>query len=242
MIEAFTVKKLTKVHLLALTVAGLLTAAGVATATSGDPVPSEPIPAGSEVPAKANGVPADLAARFAVLRRQRAARDELPAETRSTRPIPVIERNGVLVEALGLAQVERRFGLNMALARRMRITSPRVPAYVVPGNGTLCVAGGDVGVSCIPADRIGRAFDSAVCGTVPTGKVAVYGLVPDGARDVALELRDGTRLPQTIEGNLLYSTTDNPSAATVPVAVTWVEADRTVSVRVPEQEPGVLCN
>jgi hypothetical protein len=240
----FTVKRLTRIHAVTAAAAGLLAAGGVAiaTATSSEPAVRAPIPGAAALPAKAGAVAPEVAKRFAVLRRARTATDTLAPETRSTTPIPVIERNGVLVEALGLSQVERRFGLNLALARRARNTSARVPAYVVPGSGTVCVAGGDVGVSCVPDDRVGQAFDSAVCGTVPEGKVAVYGMVPDGAADVALELRDGTRVAQDVKGNLLYATTDNPSAGTVPVAVMWSQDGRQVSVRVPEQEPGAICN
>ena len=232
-----------KIRAATFTLLVVLAAGGVAMATSsGRPPERDPVPPGASVPARADRVDSALSGRFEVLRRARDRRDEIPDEARSTKVIPVIERDGLRVEALGLSQVERRFGLNTALARRARNTSPKVPAYVIPGAGTLCLAGGDVGVSCVADERAGAAFDSAVCGTVPSGKVAVYGLVADGAREVAVELRDGTRIPQAVEGNLLYSETENPSPGTVPVAVTWRSADGPGSARVPEQEPGVVCN
>jgi hypothetical protein len=192
-----------KVVGLAVSVAVLLVGAAVAL-SAGSPAGS---PQGSIDNPRAQSVGAGLTDHFAVLRRTQSAGDALPATA--------------------VAHGRSVFGANPALARRARPAADGSDIFVAPGTQGICLAGRATGTLCAPSGQAlaGEAFGWSVCGTTPPGKVALYGLVPDGASNLAVTLRDGSAVSQEAQGNVLYALFDTAAASGLPNAVVWDTAD-----------------
>ena len=139
----------------------------------------------------AQGVPSNVAAHFAVLRRPVRPADAMPPAfvAQATNPNSLVVRTGV----------------NPALARRARgLTSGT--AWVIPANGEICLAtsppgfpgvafngcGGDAGAIA------GREFSFATSGRGQW----IAGLVPDKVSRVILTLSDGSSRTVTVRENV----------------------------------------
>ena len=91
------------------------------------------------------------------------------------------------------------FGMNWALAQRLPV-SPRIQAWIVPGNGFLCILerqGSAISTRCPTTDdalRHGVAavilHDAAVRSN--SGTRLIFGTAPDGAREVAVHTHGST--------------------------------------------------
>jgi hypothetical protein len=128
--------------------------------------------------------------------------------------------------------VVRRFGLDFERARRV---APSV--FAVPGRGVICLVRTRGGSACSPAAVAGRNFVTTSCAGLPSGVVAVSGLVPDGARDVSVRLRSGRTVPARVSSNYLDERLRVRRAGDLPVAVEW-KPDAVY--RVPRTELGDL--
>lgn len=119
------------------------------------------------------------------------------------------------------------FGMNTDLAREARKTATGASTYAVPGNGTVCLYGNEVGGACAP---IGEALSTpaltvGVCGqSIPRGQLIIAGLVADNVTDVQVKLRDGTTARGDVQQNV-FTAYSPITAATLPVETTWTGAD-----------------
>jgi hypothetical protein len=179
-----------------LALATTLGATGAALAATGvlssGPVSLAQYRAGEQA-ALASVVPTRQAAAFAILRRPATASDALPAS--------------ILPE-----QFVRIYGANAALARRVQGLPQGVEAWLVPGNGSLClVANG--GVSCGP-DATLIKYGLAVESGSGSGPQSVTGVVPDGVTSVTITLANGSQQDATVVDNGYAATADGSSSIT----------------------------
>lgn len=161
----------------------------------------------------ADGLPA-LVNAFAVLRRPPGVSDAIPARWEPQLRMLAGE-NG----APAPSQVP-----DFSAARRV---APDVSAWVVPAGGGVCLfeaLGGGTAFGCTrTADVLeGRAFGIRRGAGYGLGanEVRVVGLLPDGATDVSLRLRDGTAEPVAVHSNF-YAV----DAAAKPTELLWTDAD-----------------
>jgi hypothetical protein len=134
-------------------------------------------------PSTVQSIPPDLAAAFAVFRRPASNSDTLPA-----------------VNAVQLARgPATRGGVNPALARR--VGDAQTSAFVVPGNGVVCLVVGG-GHTCI-------ARGGAIAGRLLTESFGassfaevVTGLVPDGVSSVTLRMVGGGSKKVAVHQNI----------------------------------------
>jgi hypothetical protein len=159
---------------LGLTASGTAVAVAATTVFSGGgPVSIGQYEAGRRAPL-ATVVPPAQAAAFAILRRPAGAADAVPP-------------------SLLPAQLVGVYGADATLARRIGGSSAALAAWVVPGNGSLCLVA-DSGSVCGPDAALithGLYMESGGAGT--PGTQSVVGLVPDGVDAVTLTLADGSR-------------------------------------------------
>lgn len=129
------------------------------------PSPSEP----PVFPTSAAPAPA-LSAAFAVLREPRDARDVIPAS---------------------LARDLAGTGANGSLSRRVQIAGS--DGLVIPSGAGLCVVT-ESRYACTTTEKAvaGALIGTDVCLREATGRMRVFGLVPDGIKSVRLDLADGT--------------------------------------------------
>jgi hypothetical protein len=121
------------------------------------------------------------AAAFAILRRPLTPGDAIPPSLRSA------------VEA-------GAYGANYALARRARDLPAGVTAWVVPGNGSLCLFANG-GATCGPDLRPrGLAIESG-SNTIDPHRESITGLVPDGVASVTITTGHHTRLTVAVHDN-----------------------------------------
>jgi hypothetical protein len=154
---------------------------------------------------QASGVDPALAAHYAVFRRPATASDTPP----SAEDVP--ERDA-------------QFGLNPGLARLARAGEQGRGIYVVPGKGYVCLVGDDVGGACGPIGAMTQmpAIGTGQCGAfIPTGEVNVGALVPDGTSAVAIHLADGTIVPETVAGNVVFDQLPTDTADRLPTSISW---------------------
>jgi hypothetical protein len=121
------------------------------------------------------------AAAFAILRRPLAPDDAIPASWRST------------VDA-------GAYGANYALARRARDLPAGFAAWVVPGNGSLCLlttGGSTCGPHPLPR---GFALESG-SSTLDPHSESIIGLVPDNVRSVTITTGHHVRLTVAVHDN-----------------------------------------
>jgi hypothetical protein len=151
---------------------------------------------------------------FAVLRRPPGVSDAIPARWEPQLRLLAGE-NG----APAPSQVP-----DFSAARRV---APDVSAWVVPARGGVCLfeaLGGGTAFGCTgTADVLeGRAFGIRRGAGYGLGanEVRVAGLLPDGATDVSLRLRDGTAEPVTVHSNF-YAV----DAAAKPTELLWTDAE-----------------
>jgi hypothetical protein len=166
-----------------LSLATTLGATGAALAATGvlsrGPVSVAQYRAGEQA-ALVSVVPPGQAAAFAILRRPATTTDALPA---SMLPEPFV----------------RIYGANPALARRVQGLPKDVQAWLVPGNGSLCVVA-DGGASCGP-DAALIKYGLAVESGSGTGPQSIAGVVPDGVSSVTITLADGRAQDATVVDN-----------------------------------------
>jgi hypothetical protein len=176
-----------------LALATTLGATGAALAATGvlssGPVSLTQYRAGEQA-APAAVVPPRQAAAFAILRRPATASDALPAS--------------MLPE-----QFIRIYGANAALARRVEGLPQGVDAWLVPGNGSLCLVTND-GASCGPDATLIKYGLAAESGS-GSGAQSVTGIVPDGVTSVTITLANGSRQDTTVVDNGYAATADAAS-------------------------------
>lgn len=172
-----------------LALGATLSATGAALAATGilssGPVSLAQYQAGEQA-APASVVPTQQAAAFAILRRPATTTDALPA---SMLPEPFV----------------RIYGANLALARRVQGLPQGVEAWLVPGNGSLCLVTNG-GATC-GRDATINEYGLAIESGSGSGPQSVAGVVPDGVRSVTITLVDGSEQDATV--------VDNGYAATV---------------------------
>jgi hypothetical protein len=128
--------------------------------------------------------------------------------------------------------VVQRFRLDFERARRV---APSV--FAVPGQGVICLLRSRGGSACSPAGVAGRNFVTTGCAGLPSGVVAVSGLVPDGPRHVRVRLRSGRTVSVRVSSNYMSARLNVRRAADLPVAVEWEPG---AVYRVPRTEVGDL--
>jgi len=157
--------------------------------------------------APASGVDAQLALRFDVLDRSRAAQDVMPP---------------AVAGAIGPGAVGR-FGANPDLSRKGAARG-NAAVFVVPGRDAVCLAikdgpdGGGAGCAAA-ADADGGNLLTSVSEQPADGPlhVVVAGLVPDGVATVTLTTRDGDSHQAAVNGNTFLF----ELSSQVPDAVSW---------------------
>jgi hypothetical protein len=177
-------------------VATLSTAAALASGGGSSPVTSAAFASGARAPLATSVEPADQSA-FGILRRAVAPSDAVPASASAT---------------LGADGFAGMFGANLALAREVTGLGALGLAWVVPGDGSIClidegnVAGIDdaFGGSACEADAgatTGQLETVAFSANAP-GTLLVAGVVPDGVTSVQLDLASGGADSVTVHDNV----------------------------------------
>ncbi len=162
-------------------------------------------------------VPQDVGAMFRVFRRPRTAGDTMPATAAGRiRQSPLDRENPKLARYLGQAPS----GLNY---------------YAVPaGMGEICVRDESGGGGCVETERLRNAIDVGVdiCAPgLPSDKVRVYGIVPDGVNGpLEFQLQDGRVREVPIENNFYVAMFDKQEASQLPVAVRARDGSRAAEV------------
>jgi hypothetical protein len=142
------------------------------------------------VAASVQSVPAAEAHAFGVLRRDRDSGDALP---------PGLQQMG--------ATFAEKFSANPGLARKLSFASSAHDAWVVPGDGGICIAD-NVGGTCASTARAEAGHLVMTESGGPNqdpGEVVVVGLVPDGVTQVSLHLRGGATKPLAVNDNAFYA-------------------------------------
>lgn len=204
------------INIAGLTLATLATACVVAAAVTADPTPSVPAAATIETTVESqegattpslptSGVTPEVARDYAVLR---GKPDGLPASARS--------------------QISGHDGENADLARLVDVGSSQV--RVVPKTRGVCVGVGSA-QTCPPDETLleGRVVGVQYC-TAP-GTTTVWGLVPDGSKDVVVTTSDSARRPLPLSRNAYAGTVEG-----VPVLVSYTAGDgqvKSISLRLP---------
>jgi hypothetical protein len=159
----------------------------------------------------------DLRSRFGILRRDRRASDDPPALARGVR-------------APGSPA-----GANLGLARRAAVARPATAAYVVPGEGQVClvlISGEVSGGGCATPSEAANGYTvSSVAGSgwgLEGHELIVYGLVPDGVDHVRFRFADGETADVPVGDNLFLK-----QVAQEVRTVEWDGAQGTVARRVP---------
>jgi hypothetical protein len=135
-------------------------------------------------------VPPSQAAAFAILRRPATASDALPASMLPEQFIHI-------------------YGANPALARRVQGLPQGAEAWLVPGNGSLCLVTNS-GASCGP-DATLIKYGLAIESGSGSGSQSVTGVVPDGVTSVTITLGSGSQQDATVVDNGYTATADGPS-------------------------------
>lgn len=154
----------------------------------------------------------------------------------------------------------RGFGLNIKLARvartvRTKAAPPKptarasslgatteYPLMIVPGAGWVCLTSIPTANLCGP---IASATEGALvgwgqCGTIPDGKVAFYGLLPDGVSSLQMQLSDGQRRSIQLINNVFYT---ELAATELPQSLSWERNGRSYSrdFHFPPDVSNVVC-
>lgn len=139
------------------------------------------------------------------------------------------------------------FGLNQALARQVTTGLAGQPLSLVPGNGYICVTGGDVGTSCVSDDELNKSrpqVDVAQCGRVPQGQIAVSGIAPDGVSALAVQGSTGAARAITITNNAFFAVVPIAGASGPPTGLTWKDSSGQVQrldLQLPPDTATVKC-
>jgi hypothetical protein len=95
---------------------------------------------------------------------------------------------------------------------------------VTPGANGICLSG-PTGTLCGPTEKAirGGVYGLAQCGPVPSGSIAIYGLVPDGAAP-QIDLRSAGTMRAPVQSNVMFaifsSKADPPTAITTTTETT----------------------
>jgi hypothetical protein len=135
-------------------------------------------------------VPPPQAAAFAILRRPATASDALPASMLPDQFIHI-------------------YGANPDLARRVQGLPQGAEAWLVPGNGSLCLVTNG-GASCGP-DATLIKYGLAVESGARSEAQSVTGVVPDGVTSVTMTLANGSQQDTPAVDNGYAATADGPS-------------------------------
>jgi hypothetical protein len=170
--------------------------------------------------------PDAAAAQLAPFLRDRTAADEV----------------GALASRSILATQDERYGLNLALSRRVSSPSSKAPRYIVPGAGVVGVfddaGGGAVIGSAEAAEGLFVGLES--CQGLPTGTVRVLGLLPSEASLPALVLRDDTQVPLDAQDGFYELTVEVADGARLPRQVVWTAGGKQHAVDVPGADDSLL--
>ena len=147
----------------------------------------------------------ELAHWFAVFRRPQRPGDAAP---RSGLGLGLEHKKG-LVEG----------GINRKLARQVGLGPLKQLAYVVPGDGYVCLTG--AGCADIAFAARGRLVGfSQGCGTGRAG-VEIHALLPDYAQKVRMRLRDGSEDPVAVRDNVLVVQHATWPPEVTPTTIVW---------------------
>jgi hypothetical protein len=137
-------------------------------------------------------------------------------------------RTGAAAKADRRTRARRPYGIDPGYARSAGRVSSRAahaaaiangPAMIVtPGTDGVCLSG-PTGTLCGPTDKAirGGVYGLAQCGPVPSGSLAIYGLVPDGAAP-RIVLRGGGTMRASVQSNVMFAMFS--SNADLPTAIT----------------------
>ena len=135
-------------------------------------------------------MPSDQAKSFAILRRPQVDSDRIP------------ERDRQMVEGGRIGEL----GLNSGLARR--VLTPLGDAWVIPGNGYIGLAAGDMTAN--RAKHAARRGMMMWTSRPPDHQNLVHGLVPDGVDEVTLLAANGASTTAVVTGNVYGAVLDGP--------------------------------
>ncbi len=99
---------------------------------------------------------------------------------------------------MSMSRMPGRLGVNPALARHAKTDAG--DAWVIPGNGSICL---DVGGVCCNRTQAARAQGIVTWTSArdDNGSI-VHGLVPDGVEEVVLTATDGTTKTVSVKDNV----------------------------------------
>jgi hypothetical protein len=96
-----------------------------------------------------------------------------------------------------------QFGINPALSREA-MSGYENTVYVLPGDGYVCgaltVADG-ANMSCQETANVAEGLASPTTVTLPDGDIAIYGIVPDGVENVALDTGENDSVVHEVDDN-----------------------------------------
>lgn len=185
---------------LALLVSGVAAVAAVAVVSSAVGAGAPPPRNGSEPPSvptttPVRGIQADQASLLQALRRPRSVGDALPVSIRQTLAAD--------------DKFTRSYGGNVDLARRVSATAQKA-AWIIPGDGKLCVAIPDstgFTLNCAtPAEVRDGYLQPSLVGS--TGRGTLTGILPDGVSSVRLVNRDGSQRTVEVSDNFYAAAID----------------------------------
>ncbi|NLT07868.1 MAG: hypothetical protein GXY03_16400 [Solirubrobacterales bacterium] len=99
------------------------------------------------------------------------------------------------------------FGMNPGLSRRA-IANTTSSVFVVPAREHVCVAltiGAGAGAICPPTDDLRSGRGGAGTAVLPTGDIAVFGVVPDGVDSVSVQTGESDARTVAVEDNAYYA-------------------------------------
>jgi hypothetical protein len=157
---------------------------------------------------EATSIPADMARTYRVLGR--------PQQTADQPPTAVLDAASVAF-----------WGENASLARRALTTTTGETAYVVPGNGAICLETiPDVIHGCGPYPR--RTPNEMIGGTavcspgLPSNEIEVAELLPSDATNITLHLTNGSILPIKPVNDVFIL--DLQRTQPLPTGISWSDA------------------
>ena len=157
-----------------------------------------------------SAVPSELKAKIGVFR-QAATRADTPPPTSGVGPTS---------ERSAQAEPNLPFGANPALARRVSDGADGGGVFLIPGSAGVCFAsasGVEEGCQPMPNVLSGNNAQAVICSpSLGRSERAVYGIVPNGARDARVTYADGSSRALAI-GNNTYSIRTRTSDAAAGV-------------------------
>jgi len=161
--------------------------------------------------ARAASIPSELKSRIGVFRAT-ATRGDTPLAASGFAP------NSLRAEPLP-------FGANPALARRVSDGPDGGGVFLIPGSAGVCFASASrVEEGCQPMANVlsGHNAQAVICSPYLDPKErAVYGVVPDSARDVSVTYGDGSSQALAVENNTYSLRTRAPEPPAM--SITWTD-------------------